>query len=294
MLCHKYVCDMYRVLVLSLLVCASALPARVAIVVDGAPDWTRLAAALPAPEKTLQADAADTTAMAAPCGVPIATAMRGTSFAVVSDTCANAPPVAAFFSNATRYDAAAVSADIRALRPGAIMGGTSRLLAGRCVNGCCPATRKELSASVTRCPQNATLYGSFGDAHSALALECSPVSQGGAPSVADMVTAALVHVRAASSASNTFTAVGISGLDAASHAGDTVRVSEAEAAVAAAVRAAVAALVGRRDAVVAVTGTRTSVFGTAMHGDGPVPIMLYGSGAAAVETARDVYLACRV
>ena len=181
------------ILTLALVAAAAAAPATVVFMVDGAPDWSRLASALPPPTSSCAST----------------TPGSSDALAVVSDTCATSASTARMFVEVdSPRDTAATAFALRAINMSVILGGFSRLLS--CADGtaCCPLTRADLARRCT-----GSLNGGFGDMHSALAFDCAPLAPADRrprtqPFLSDMLVAALAHTRATSSGVGAFVVVG--------------------------------------------------------------------------------------
>ena len=204
---------------------AAASPAHVLFVVDGAPNWTAVAAKLPAPDAALYMippvstggatpeSAAVASALSTGCenprravsefGIPLGVraAAAGAVLGAVTNACPSDPTVAAFFGSAPdRYDAARVASAVRSANISILLGGASRLFASSAPDACYPSDKRSLAHSLRECAPGSPIVGSFGDASSALAAECLPLPFLGAgsalPSLRDMTTAAIARLRA--------------------------------------------------------------------------------------------------
>ena len=243
----------------ALLACAAAgagaAPAHVLIIVDGAANWTALAAMLPPPDAALlmtplavgngasPESASMASAMSTGCtsarravataGVPLGKRARaaGLATAAVTNACLTDPTAAAFFGRAAdRYNAAGLAAAVRAATLDIALMGASRVFTPANASGdaCFPTTRAQLIAAARACPRNRTITGGFGDARSALAAECLHMPFAHElpptlPTLADMTAAALARTSAAVPATGVFIVVAQDRMDHAVHRGNHVR-----------------------------------------------------------------------
>ena len=237
-------------------VAASAAPAHVLVIVDGASNWTSLSARLPAPDALLYMtpltvgdtaaspeSASTSSAMSTGCigarravaalGVPLGDRARtaGLATAAVTNACLTDPTAAAFFGRSPdRYDAAGLAASIRTAGIGIALMGASRLFIPANASGdvCFPTTRAQLGAAVRGCPANRTITAGFGDMRSALAAECLHMPFANTlgtslPTLTDMTAAVMARTSASVPATGVFIVVAQDRMDHAVHAGNQVR-----------------------------------------------------------------------
>ena len=291
-----------------------ASPAYVVFLVDGAPTWSSLTAALPAADATLLMDmpssgAHDSASIASemstgcgggarravtPAGLPLGAHARaaGAALGAVSDACVLDPTSASFFASAPdRYSFASVAASIRAFQLNVSLGGPTRLLAdrnGSCGGGpgCCPSTRAELAAVASSCAPGAPVMGLLGSLDAARAAECESATLD--VTLLDLTSAALARLRAAVPRVGLFLIVAADRMDHLAHAGDAAGCAAAEVDVTASVRATLSVLEPRLragDAMVVVTGDHMTPLNGTDHSSESVPLLLYGAGARSAAAA---------